>query len=784
MNFNEELTNAYRETYDTPKCYEYLSNCLNILENEEFKLTKENLEKLKIISIRNNIMLNLIISQIYFKIIKDENLFDKISEDINLLISFCNEIIKIIYSFNESILNEEIYISKIQVIKLIKFIYINYKSKLKEEQIKTFTNLLNEIQIKFFSQIYNKIINSNKFLNEENNYDINYIKDFLSDTFSINEQFEIINYLYRNNFFDVRKIKGPDLFIKYSQLLLKYIYFEKIKLIQNLENKLNEEENNSFLLLDAVKKCTNEIQFKSNENIDVNFLTGKKFYINYSNNQTKNLFKIIDSYIEYIHQNNTKLINNREIINISNSFSNILYNLNNNEYYKEININNFTFDIGYKNKINIYAGETHFLNFKTKSNSLIYIEFEIKDNENLDKDISFCLYKYQIKEEKIENEKNKEQNKIEKISFYDFQVLFKLENESKLTKIMLFSQFPSLYKIEFNNNYSWVKGKEILYRILFLNCLEDNIIIPENNIKFESNVYVYYEGVNHTFLMNEINKDITNINKNKENVISVLIVYNIIRIVNLKEDKLNFLEFKDENKNNILTNNFFIKTIQNYIKTLNIEKEEKIILNIFSLNHNLSSNNEKINEIIEALSKESINNTINEKIINSIEKIGIFPNNINKKIPNLTYKIFYFTDVSLLYFLYKSIFEKIYIESTLMLITFDNYTSNISIFNEGGIYNNLKNFPYNNNNYKDIKDKYLNFIYKANDSFDGIFLVITYIELNEQNKTIVFNIINEIKDICQKLNPVVKVYFQENNLFAYDVFKFIHLFFKDKNRKI
>ena len=90
MNFNEELTNAYRETYDTPKCYEYLSNCLNILENEEFKLTKENLEKLKIISIRNNIMLNLIISQIYFKIIKDENLFDKISEDINLLISFCN----------------------------------------------------------------------------------------------------------------------------------------------------------------------------------------------------------------------------------------------------------------------------------------------------------------------------------------------------------------------------------------------------------------------------------------------------------------------------------------------------------------------------------------------------------------------------------------------------------------------------------------------------------------------------------------------------------------------
>ena len=37
-NFDEELSKAYKETYDTLKCYEILTNCYNILNHEEFKL--------------------------------------------------------------------------------------------------------------------------------------------------------------------------------------------------------------------------------------------------------------------------------------------------------------------------------------------------------------------------------------------------------------------------------------------------------------------------------------------------------------------------------------------------------------------------------------------------------------------------------------------------------------------------------------------------------------------------------------------------------------------------
>ena len=157
---------------------------------------------------------------------------------------------------------------------------------------------------------------------------------------------------------------------------------------------------------------------------------------------------------------------------------------------------------------------------------------------------------------------------------------------------------------------------------------------------------------------------------------------------------------------------------------------------------------------------------------------------LNKKIPNLNYQIFYFTDLCLIYFLYKSIEEKIYIENSLLLINFDKYTSNVTIFNEGGIYNNLKGFPYNNNNYEEIKNNYISFIEKANNSFDGILLVITFTDLDNNLKQLVFGIINQIKETCTKLDPPVKVYFYDDDKFISEVFKYIHIFYKEKNRKI
>ncbi len=786
-NFDEELSKAYKETYDTLKCFEILTNCYNILNHEEFKLSKENLDKLKRMAIRNNILLNIIISQIYLRIIKNEDLFDKISNNSLLLISLGNEIIKIIDSLSEMVINEEIYILKKQVIKLIRFIYINYKSKLDEEQILNLKDLVLELQSKYFSQIYQKIIiNYNRILNEERNFDIKFLNDFLSETFSLDEQFDIINDLFKNNFFNHEKMKDATSIIQYGKLLMDFIFFDKIKIIIKEEEENLNEDNNIFLLLDAVKNVSNEIQFKSNENINTDFLNEKKFIINQYNNSTKNLTKIINSFIEYIHQNNNKFqTNNKEVVNITNYLSNILINIDNKDYFKEINLNNFSLEIGHKNKINIFAGESQYINIDTKyNNSIVYIEFEIKDNDENDKDINFNLFKYQKIEKKINNGDLED----EKISFYDFQILYNLKNIDKPTKIILFSQTPSLYKIEFDNNYSWIKGKEILYRIIILKSLENEIVIPENDIQIDTNIYCYYEGINQTFLMNEIEKDINEMkeNENKENkeiIISILIYFNTLRIINTNENEINYIEFKDENKDNIISNVFFEKTIENYIKSLNLGNENKIMLNIFSLNHNLSSYNEKTSEILEALTTKTINNSINYEVINSIKKIGIFPS-LNKKIPNLNYQIFYFTDLCLIYFLYKSIEEKIYIQNSLLLINFDKYTANVAIFNEGGIYNNLKGFPFNNNNYEEIKKNFISFIDKANNSFYGIFLVITYSDLDNNLKQEVFGIINEIKETCTKLDPPVKVYFYDDDTFISEVFKYIHLFYKEKNRKI
>ena len=776
-NFNEELSKAYNKIYDISKCCDYLKNCLKFKENN---ITKENIEKLKILSNKNNILINILISQLYFKIINDENSFDKITNESNLLISLCNGIIKLINSFQELIISDEIYLLKKQTIKLIKFIYINYKSNLNKDELENLKYLINELQQKFFSENYQKfIISHNKILNENINFEINLINDILSETFCLNEQFEIINSIFDYNYLENEKIKDVDSIIQYGKLLIKFIYSEKIKLIINDENM--NEDNNSFLLLDAVNNFSNKIQSKSNENIQTNFLNNKKFSL-YQYNKSKNIINIIHSFIQYIHQNNNIFQNNynKELIYITNYLSNILININNSEYYKEINLNNFTLEIGIKNKINIPSGESKYININTNdNNSIIYIEFDIKDNINNNIDITFNLYKYQ-KIEKTIDEKDK------KISYYNFQLLYNLTNINKQTKIILFSQEPSLYKIEFDNHYSWMKGKEILYRVLILKCLENEIIIPENNIKFDSNIYCYFEGKNQTFYFNEIDNDIKEKKMQKENneiVISVLIYLNIIRIINTKEEKLNFLEFKDENKDNILTNFFFEKKIFNYIQSLNLKNNEKIILNIFSLNHNLSSNNEKIEEMINALSTETINNTKNKKVINSIEKIGIFPN-FKRKIPNLIYNIFNLSDLFLIYFLYKSIEKKIYIQNSLIFINFDKYTSNVSLFNEGGIYNNLKGFPYNNNNYNNIKNKYYSFIKKANDSFDGIFLVITFTDLEDDIKNNVFNIVNDIKEICKKIDPPIDIYFIDDDNYVYDIFKYIHLFYNEKNRKV
>ena len=776
-NLNEEISKAYNKIYDISKCCDYLKNCLKFKENN---ITNENIEKLKILSDKNNILINILISQLYFKIINDENSFDKITNESNLLISLCNGIIKLINSFQELIISDEIYLLKKQTIKLIKFIYINYKSNLNKDELENLKYLINELQQKFFSENYQKfIISHNKILNENINFEINLINDILSETFCLNEQFEIINSIFDYNYLENEKIKDVDSIIQYGKLLIKFIYSEKIKLIINDENM--NEDNNSFLLLDAVNNFSNKIQSKSNENIQTNFLNNKKFSL-YQYNKSKNIINIIHSFIQYIHQNNNIFQNNynKELIYITNYLSNILININNSEYYKEINLNNFSLEIGIKNKINIPSGESKYININTNNNnSIIYIEFDIKDNINNNIDITFNLYKYQ-KIEKTIDEKDK------KISYYNFQLLYNLTNINKQTKIILFSQEPSLYKIEFDNHYSWMKGKEILYRVLILKCLENEIIIPENNIKFDSNIYCYFEGKNQTFYFNEIDNDIKEKKMQKENneiVISVLIYLNIIRIINTKEEKLNFLEFKDENKDNILTNFFFEKKIFNYIQSLNLKNNEKIILNIFSLNHNLSSNNEKIEEMINALSTETINNTKNKKVINSIEKIGIFPN-FKRKIPNLIYNIFHLSDLFLIYFLYKSIEKKIYIQNSLIFINFDKYTSNVSLFNEGGIYNNLKGFPYNNNNYNNIKNKYYSFIKKANDSFDGIFLVITFTDLEDDIKNNVFNIVNDIKEICKKIDPPIDIYFIDDDNYVYDIFKYIHLFYNEKNRKV
>ena len=86
--------------------------------------------------------------------------------------------------------------------------------------------------------------------------------------------------------------------------------------------------------------------------------------------------------------------------------------------------------------------------------------------------ITFRLYKFcsVLNDEKGEN------------FFYE---IFKVE-KTEGSKIILFVKNPGIYKIVFDNKYSWINSKIIRYRISVMKEMNDNIINNlENDIKYK-----------------------------------------------------------------------------------------------------------------------------------------------------------------------------------------------------------------------------------------------------------------------------------------------------------
>ena len=134
-------------------------------------------------------------------------------------------------------------------------------------------------------------------------------------------------------------------------------------------------------------------------------------------------------------------------------------------------MDDFDLKIGFALNLEIFAGysEEKIIEIKNE-NSIIFIMFN-----SVGMDITFRLFKFCpfIKEENNDN------------YFYE---IFKVE-KTEGSKIILFVKNPGIYKIVFDNKYSWINSKIIRYRVSILKeiityNIKDNINNSDNIINF------------------------------------------------------------------------------------------------------------------------------------------------------------------------------------------------------------------------------------------------------------------------------------------------------------
>ena len=420
---------------------------------------------------------------------------------------------------------------------------------------------------------------------------------------------------------------------------------------------------------------------------------------------------------------------------------------------------------------NVPAGKINEFYIETKMNEtmLIYIEFYLEDTT---KDITFEVNKYEINSN-------------------TFKQIYKEERLEGTFKFFILCNGYSLYQILFNNYYSWFTSKDINYRITLLKLVEkpkkdlvinenesedkkkENIIEKKEEGKNEKKVdgeegkfYCYFNGKNNCFNKNQINEKIKEYDNRRDSGelinIPVILYLNNLRIVAMDKNEVKFIEKKDEE--NFIPKHFFDYTIINYIKkTLKIKpaeaKNKKIIISIFSQNRDLSTLYKEVEDQINALSVSTINNSINDsESLNYLQKIGFYPSEVLEGY-NVEYKLYDLCEQSLIYYLYLSNLKNIIPKKSLLFILFDKLVVNAAIFNEGAIFtklkgkkdkdSNWKSSYFNNININDVNG-ILDFLENANDTFEGIDLVLSYVDNNEEKKKNLFELFETIKNHAKK----------------------------------
>ena len=594
----------------------------------------------------------------------------------------------------------------------------------------------------------------------------------------------------------------------------------------------------SLFVIDAVKNVKGRIQNKSNENIEIEELLDEKYCI--SLYERENLFEIIKKniknfqkltkksknktikslneklnlYISAINDDKYIPINIDEINNIKyysnfskntivvpNRDSRILY-VENNEDQKGLLL--IEFYLTEENKDIIFRINRHDptldefkeiydtgkLNKKCKlsvyfeEKSLYQIEFDNKYSWINSKEINFTISLFKIIDEDkiIEeiNEDNKEENSIN-------TEVKKVNNENNENNE---NNNININEIEVDANEANKKEEKIENKKDKVSKISDHILNNTKQIKF----YCNYEDQNYTFNCNKIYKKIIscqelekqNLIQNNGITISILVNLNQIRIITFdNNEKIIYTEIIDE-KEKILTKSFFNKSILKYLKdNYKIEKNNnKVLINLYSQNKNLSLESNKIKELINALKDYSINNVDqkqNHIYSQFLQKLGFYP---DKKMGEfeIMYNLYDFSDQCLIYHLFLVHCKEKFIESSTLVMIFDKNILHITAMNEGGIYKKFKSLEnsWKHKYYSKLKmddfKSLVDFISAISDTFDGLDLVLCYMN-NDDKKEDLLALFKQIQEYTsEKIDEPINVYIYKEEELINKTIKYIGLF--------
>jgi len=306
------------------------------------------------------------------------------------------------------------------------------------------------------------------------------------------------------------------------------------------------------------------------------------------------------------------------------------------------------------------------------------------------------------------------------------------------------------------------------------------------------------DNINYEFNCNKIYKKIKDYQETQKNnppqktslEMSLLIYQNKVRFVNIDENnKIKYVEYCDE-KDNVISKKFFNKIVYNYLKENNKPANEndntnnKVLINLYCQNKNLSLISERIKELISALQDYSINNDDkfqNKIYIQFLEKLGFYP---DKKISNydVKYNLYDFTDQCLIYHLFLNHIQERHLDNSALVMIFDKDTIHITSMNQNVIFNqfktwekNLKVKYYSQIKYDEIKTIF-NFIKALAESFEGFDLVLCSMN-NEEKKEEMENKFKQIKQFTdEKVEEGIRLFVYDEDKFIVDMLKYIEMF--------